>query len=660
MTDPTGHFVEFIDKNRIILGFVAPTRRVAWGWTAQDRQAALPLGRLLLMTPAALSPDQPRAAQVEYMRKVEVRREELAAGVNVAELWELVHEESVPLPLKDLAELCFGQGAGGDQLSATLRALFNERLHFRLMDGDFLPLTTAQLKNKRVQAQCEAAQQAVQEQALAFFKSLPSQGPAPGPAPEGLLELLSELVIFEDEAPRAKKAKEIVALADLGGKRQVFNLLVRLGVFAPHENLALRREGISAQFSLDLLAQVRDLGPFSGLDGGREDLGGLYTFTIDGQYTTDFDDALSFEPDSQGGGTLGVHITDVAAVLALHSPLDQEACARGTSIYLPDARIPMLPPGLSEDVLSLREGELKPTISFLAHIDAQGRITQYRLFRSRLRVTKRLTYDEADQLITHDPCLKGLYETCLSLRRLRGQAGAYFLPLPEVLVGVDEQGEVWVRRMDRDGPAREMVAETAILANQLCGQHLAQEEVPALYRIQAPPRETIEHGDPEDLFLHFRQRRLLNRVDISISPGRHSSLGVENYTHATSPIRRFLDLVMQRQLGAVLAGQIPPFGEAELKDYALRVESVVRKGLKIRQIRQRYWLTRWLEARGSKPLEALVIENQIRRWQLLITDIMLLTTIPVEPGQKLELGQKVMIKVVKADPFYDVLRVALV
>lgn len=661
MTDPTGHLVEYIDKNRIVLGLVNSNKKGRLGlWTAQDRQEALPQGRILLMAPAAVSPDRPRSSQVEYMRKVEARREELAAGVDVAELWELVHEEQEPLPLKDLAQLCFGQETGSDHLSATLRALFNERLHFRLVDGAFLPLSAEQLQQKLEQAQREASQQALLDQAVGFLKSLPASGQPSGEPPSGLYDLLIELVIWEDEAPRAKKAKEIAVLANLGGKRQIFDLLVRLGVFQPHENLELRREGIPQGFGAELETQARQLAPFAGLDGGREDLTELYTFTIDGQYTTDFDDALSFEPHPEGGGTLGVHITDAAAVLPLGSPLDLEASARGSSIYLPDARIPMLPPRLSEDALSLREGEPRPGISFLARLDGQGQILDYRLCRSRLKVHKRLTYDEADQLITHDPGLKGLYETCLASRQRRGQAGAYFLPLPEVIMGVDEEGQVWVRRLDRDGPSREMVAETAILANTLCGQYLAQQGVPALYRIQAPPREPFEEGDPSDLFLHFRQRRLLNRVDISTKPGRHASLGVENYTHATSPIRRYLDLVMQRQVGAVLDGQAPPFGEAELKDYAMRVEPVVRKGMKIRQARQRYWFIRWLRARGDEPLEALVMEHQLKRWQLLITDIMLLTTIPVEAGQKLEPGQKVMIKVVKADAFYDVLRVALV
>ncbi len=493
---------------------------------------------------------------------------------------------------------------------------------------------------------------------MGFLKSLPAKGPLP-PAPEGLAELLAELVIHEDDAPRAKKAKEIVSMAELGGRRQVFNLLVRLGHFAPHENLALLREGTPVAFGQEVQRQAADLAPFAGLDGGREDLSELYVFTIDGQYTTDFDDALSFEPDPAGGGLLGVHITDAAAVLPLGGPLDLEAMARGSSIYLPDARIPMLPPQLSEDALSLRQGEPRPGISCLARVDAEGRVQDFRLCRSRLRVARRLTYDEADEMIVSDPHLKGLFEICELLRGRRAQAGAYFLPLPEVLVGVDEQGQVWVRRVDRDGPAREMVAETAILANHLFGRYLAEQGVPALFRVQPPAREEFEQGDPEDLYLHFKQRRLLNRVDIATQPGRHSSLGVDYYTHATSPIRRYLDLTMQRQLDAALAGQAPPYGAEELKGLAMQVEPTVRRGLKIRQARQRYWLLRWLEARGGEPLEALVMEHQLRRWQLLITDIMLLTTIPTDPGLKLEPGQKVMIKVAKADAFYDVLRVAL-
>ena len=392
----------------------------------------------------------------------------------------------------------------------------------------------------------------------------------------------------------------------------------------------------------------------------REDLTGLYTFTIDGAFTTDFDDALSFTPEADGGGELGVHITDVAALLPLGGPLDQEARARASSLYLPDARIPMLPPSLSEDALSLRESLTRPALSCLARLNAEGQVLQWRLTRSLLTVDRRLTYDEADAMLEGgDQRLGGLYALMQAFKRQRAQAGAYFLPLPEVIMGVDQDWQVWVKRIDRDGPARDMVAETAILANWLKARFLVERSIPAIFRTQAPSREPLVEGSADDLFLHFKQRRLLNRVELSAEPGLHAMLGMSPYTHATSPIRRFLDLVMQRQITAALAGANPPYNAEDLRNLALAVEPNVRRGMKIRQARQRYWLQTWLRARQDQPLPALVMERQARRWSLLLTDIMLLTSIPSEGGPGLEPGRQVMVKVVKVDPFYDVLRVGL-
>jgi len=187
----------------------------------------------------------------------------------------------------------------------------------------------------------------------------------------------------------------------------------------------------------------------------------------------------------------------------------------------------------------------------------------------------------------------------------------------------------------------------------------AENQVPALFRTQSPPSEPIEEGDPENLYLHFKQRRLLNPVCITTEPGLHSSLGVRGYTHASSPIRRYLDLVMQRQLGRVLAGAGPAYTARELEEVAMQVQPTVRRAMKVRQARQRYWLLKWLEQRQEETLPALVMEYQLRRWQLLLTDIMLLVTVPSQPGLSLEPGQKVAVKVAKVDAFNDILRVKL-
>lgn len=660
MSDPVGHLVEFIEKGKVALGLVQAAKKSRLNLlTAAGRQVALTQGRVLLMTPAAMAPDAPRAAQSEYLSQVEARRDELAAQVEVEALWELVHEETEPLPLADLAELHFGAPPEDDHLSATLRALFNERQHFRLAGGEFLPLTLEQLETKQLQEQREAQRRAQVEAGVAFLQGLPAQGSVPEPPPE-LIQVLVDLVVLEEDAPQVKLAKQIVSQAEVGGRKKLFDLLVRLGVFEPHENLGLRREGLSAQFAPDILEQAASLDLSEALAQDREDLTELYTFTIDGNFTTDFDDALSFEPEPGGGGTLGVHITDAGALIPMGSGLDQEAMARGSSMYLPDARIPMLPPSLSEDLLSLKQGEVRPTLSCMARLDGEGRLVDFNIKRSLLRVTRRLTYDETDGLLNSDEHLGGLHRLCHALKARRGEAGAYFLPLPEVLVGVDpETGQVWSRRVDRDGPSREMVAETAILANCLFARYLDESQVPALYRTQAKPHEPIEEGDPSDIFLHFKQRRLLNRMEISNKPGLHSSLGINPYTHATSPIRRYLDLVMQRQMARALAGGEPLYSKDELEQLTMAVSSVVRGGIKVSRARQRYWLLQWLKERKGEVQPGLVMERQARRWQLLLTDIMMLTNIPAQGAPSLSPGQKVDLIIDRVDPFHDILRVKL-
>ncbi len=662
MSDPVGQLVEFIDKNRINIGLVQSAKKTKLNiLTSADKELSLPQGRVLLMTSGGGASGGNRQAQVEALQDILQRREDMAGQVDVLELWELVAEEDDALPLEELAGLAFSGDVGGDHLSATLRALFDEHVHFKLSGGQFLPLSPEQLEQKQIQAEREENRRQQIDASVEFLNNLPGQPPFPEP-PEGLIDLLVDLVVHEDESSSAKIAKEIVSLAEVGGRRQLFNLLVRLGVFDKHENLPLRQEGIHKGFSPSIMEAVGAISVGAALeDGGRSDLTGLHTFTIDGAYTSDFDDALSFQPDGRGGGVLGVHITDAGAVLESDGVLDMEGRGRGTSIYMPDDRIPMLPPMLSEDALSLRQDMLRPAISTFVELDSQGNILDWRLERSIIRVDSRLTYDEADGLLGDDMRLSDMHKVCLALKRKRAQAGAYFLPLPEVIVGIDDEtGEVYVRRIDREGATREMVAETAILANWLAARYLMESEAPCLYRRQAPPSQPLNEGDPEDIYLHFSQRRLLNPADLTTKPGLHSSLGVDPYTHATSPIRRYLDLVVQRQLGSVLAGREPAYTKQQLKDIAQEVEPVVRRAGRVRNMRQRYWLMRWLEARRGQELPAIAMEPQMRRWSILLPDIMMLTGVPKTSDLKLKPGQQVTAIVEKADAFNDILRIKLV
>lgn len=151
----------------------------------------------------------------------------------------------------------------------------------------------------------------------------------------------------------------------------------------------------------------------------------------------------------------------------------------------------------------------------------------------------------------------------------------------------------------------------------------------------------------------------MNPADLTTKPGLHSSLGVEPYTHSTSPIRRYLDLIVQRQLGSMLAGKGPAYTKQQLKEIAQEVEPVVRRAGKVRNMRQRYWLMKWLEARRGQELSAIAMEPQMRRWSILLPDIMMLTGVPKTADLKLKPGQQVSIIVEKADAFNDTLRIKL-
>ena len=650
----SGYLVEFIDKNQIVLALVQSAKKgrlalLSW----QDKQMTLPESRVLFSSPSNLNPQAPRHKLNEAMGSIEKKRDDLAKEVNVPELWELVRGEGEVFTLRQLAELLFNQ-PGNDQQAAALRAIFYDRVYFRLGSQGFEPLSQAQLEQKLLQKEREAEKKAQQEMLISWLKrnlTNPVEEP-----PAKLVEILKDWVIREDESPTARQAKEMISLGELGGKRQVFDFLVRLNIFKPHEDLGVLRENLSEAYS------ERQLQEAAGLRVSYEHVPLLegFFFTIDGEETTDFDDALSFEPDGQGGGRLGVHITSLAA-LAEGSELDMMARGRATTLYLPDRRVSMLPPLLSEDMFSLKAGQVRPVVSYVADLSACGEIINYSVSENHIKVSQRLTYDEVDiKLGEGDSFFTRMRDLCLKMEQGRSQAGACFLPLPEVVIDIDDDHNVDVKVMERDGPAREMVAETAIMANRLHGLYMQQQGLACLYRVQGMPKDPWQNARPEEIFNNFSKRKFLQRVDLSLKPGMHAGLGIETYAQATSPIRRYLDLLVQRQLLAGLNRQPLPYDAESMLAVGQEVEASLRSAGRVRQARQRYWLLKWLQQNQGRLIPALVLEQQPRSWQILLLPIMFITNIPLQGiSSKLFAGQEIEVKILRADPFDDTLRLEL-
>lgn len=328
---------------------------------------------------------------------------------------------------------------------------------------------------------------------------------------------------------------------------------------------------------------------------GREDLRALPLVTIDGADARDFDDAVYCEPDG-GGFRLVVAIADVSHYVKPGTALDAEAQARGNSVYFPNRVIPMLPPELSNGICSLNPHEDRLCLACELGIDGRGRIIRYRFFDAVMRSAARLTYDEvAAMVVDRDRAarerhadlvrhLDDLHRLYLKLHRRRVARGAIDFDTMETGIVFDDDGKIERVVARERNDAHRMIEECMIAANIAAASFLAKHELPALYRVHQPPTaERLEDlrsflgelglalggGDkpsPKDFARvlaqvkdrpdrHLIQTVMLRSLRLAVySPENagHFGLALDAYTHFTSPIRRYPDLLVHRAMRRLL------------------------------------------------------------------------------------------------------------
>ena len=334
---------------------------------------------------------------------------------------------------------------------------------------------------------------------------------------------------------------------------------------------------------------------------GREDLRERVLFTIDGVSARDFDDAVSIERLPNRTFRLGVHIADVAHYVREGAPIDLEAYRRGTSVYYPERAIPMLPEGLSNGLCSLRPNVPRLTLSVFLDIDGEGRILHRRFAETVIRSHRRLTYDEVRRLLEepqpgdleeYGPVLLALREMRLLMNILleqRLRRGSIDFDLPEGSVELGTEGTVVGIIPTQRNVAHRIIEELMIAANEAVAYELEMQSLPALFRVHDQPdpdrladlRDTLlplgielrgnfdalhptalqevlrqVEGRPEEGFVSSIVLRTMQRALYSPECRGHYALASRYYTHFTSPIRRYPDLVVHRALKALLHGRV--------------------------------------------------------------------------------------------------------
>lgn len=315
----------------------------------------------------------------------------------------------------------------------------------------------------------------------------------------------------------------------------------------------------------------------------REDLRNSYIFTIDPDDARDFDDAINVERTAHGW-RVGIHIADVSHYVQPKSPLDREAYARGNSVYLADRVIPMLPEALSNGICSLRPDEDHLTFSVFADINRKGKIHSARFAKTIIRSKKRYTYKQAFALLQKPPKdeaarhLHTAWELSSLLRKNRFADGSLDLEFPEVKVWLDDKGKpIRLEKIEND-ISHQLIEELMLLANELVARELTRNRQPAIYRIHEKPdddrlaefRENamlhgvrcgdLSHrpelqkliaavkGKPQEYVIKLGLLKSLKRARYSSQPVGHYGLNKSDYTHFTSPIRRYSDLLVHRAL----------------------------------------------------------------------------------------------------------------
>jgi exoribonuclease-2 len=653
-----GRIVEYIDRGDFIIALCLQDDGTRLHLlTPTNREMNLPPKRAVLISTSSIPLQSPREELLRKLKKAEEERNRLKEQVHVQELWELVKDDAESYDHAYLAQLCFGEQITDHHISGLVRALFEDKLYFKMKDDRFFPNS----EEKIVNALAQVAQEASKEEKLregsewlrGVFENKPVQEPR---CKEEIIKVLADLALFGEDSPNLKFGKELLQRAGVPDIRDARRLLVRLGVWSEDENLDLLRFEIRVSFSEEHLRESERICRAETSAGEREDLRDLRVWTVDGPMTRDFDDALSLRLE-EDTIHLGVHIADVAGVIEPESLLDEEASQRGTSLYLPGHQIPMIPAALSQEALSLKQGCDRPAISLLAVLARDGNLIESRFVQSLVRVEKQWTYDEVNDSFDREPLFQEMRRLSQVLRQKRLDQGALVLSLPEIAVEVTAQGSVVLHKVEQDTPSRGMVAEFMILYNWLAARFCKDHQIPAIYRCQEAPAERLSPEVANYIYYVFKQRRKLSPLSIHTEPKPHSSLGVDMYTTVSSPIRRYYDLLVQRQIRNYLRLDVPLYTREDLEKKRLLLDPLLKSIELLTRNSTRYWIQKYLAQHVGEKFPAFVLDVIRNKYRVLLPDVLLIAEVKRENGQSLHEGQEITVKIRKSDPWEDYLKV---
>lgn len=593
-------------------------------------------------------------------------------SIDLATIWESFDGKEVEVSTQQICELFFGNNEGLNHL-ATRLALISDKIYFKRKKDTFISRPKEAVDSLlETQRAAEAREREIEKLVLDLEAKLKDKNHRLSAESIYILAPLEELAAEATEGAEVKETRNLLnylteklRIAQNGRPEdRALSLLTAIGHITPRTNLAFFKHRPRINFSGEIMNEVLSLveTPLAGDE--RLDLRNIFTFTIDDISTKDMDDALSVEQTEQGY-QIGIHISDVASVIAEESLLNHEAAVRGTTIYCPEKILHMFPSSLSQEKMSLREGVETLCVSYLIDLSPEFEIRAFDIQPSVIRSRRKLSYEEVDQALTRpatnelESKLHILNDCANKLEVDRIDNGAVRVDRKEVAITVNSDGEIQVGEYDEGSPARSLVGEMMILANKLTAEFCESKNIPCIYRAQPEADEdpfSNPKGIPEGPAYDYLIRSRLKRSTTSVTPAPHSSLGLKRYTQATSPIRRYLDLIVQRQLiHFIKTGEIKFSAEA-LSNIIFESDSSLTLARYLSQESKRFWLMQYLLE--TTPRDGIILGTVVRtdlRNPLVSLDNLGLTIL-VDLGRDVRPGDRIALKIVTIKPQRDYIK----
>lgn len=522
---------------------------------------------------------------------------------------------------------------GGWEMAALFIALLEGSLHFRYSQGRFTPRDPEEMAMRARREEERRQKEQWMEKASQWKTQLEAGRWDPGDDPdaEPFLDMMLSILIREKQSPHwplLAKPLELFHLHSVDLEARLKNWLITADAWPDWPAVWLRWGEVPTRFDETLLQTAEKLSKAPARLNGRVDYRQETTYTIDSPGTLDMDDAVTLLEADAKGLTLALHISEPPAELLPGNPLYDEAARRVSSVYTVNAIFPMFPTVLSNQHFSLLQDAERETVTYRVRLDDNG-ARMLGVERGLVRVARNLDYTQAQLLLGEQSDTWGrLASLCKQLAETRLRKGAIIQERRDIWIDATNPDAIKLDEIYRSGPVHQLVEELAIVYNSMSGEYCTAHQLPAIYRVQPSPRPANQRWQDS--------RDTTQAARFSVDGEPHAGLACERYSQTTSPIRRFSDLVMQRQIiDHATAGRVVYQNTEQLSQWAEQADGRQAIYNEVAKRIADYWKRRYLAQNPHLELEGLA-RKQRRNDRIWLTGVQLLAecTWPQETQEK--------------------------